>query len=290
MPRCFFSFVVVVRLPIRIQALANWRFLLSYRSHGGAGTHAIRITNAQSFYTPQHGNGRQQVLWQKRRYVHAENPTRDQHGEIRLDEVPSGWQLGGSLVRRRQRQSLDAHRGARRLVCGFQRSGVEASTSRLTARPRCLRRGRSRLQRDNGRRKPGTGGSGEFFFRSIIVILDELPDQVRTLFGINSEHSELDEFVGLNLAGPGGSDDVSLVILLEVDLPARLEFEIIDLQPYRKLALDFARADLLFVGYSHGVLLSRAKRGVRREDSNMCACELSADQCGDDRCQQSFHA
>ena len=89
---------------------------------------------------------------------------------------------------------------------------------------------------------------------------EELPEHVRiAFFGIDGQHAEFDEFVWLNAADPEGADDLALGIFFEVDLPARLELEIIDVQARREVAFHADRRGLAFVGNAHGVLLSCAK-------------------------------
>src|SRR5207245_3062688 len=92
----------------------------------------------------------------------------------------------------------------------------------------------------------------KFLFESVLIILVELPEHVRiAFFGIDGQHAEFDEFVWLNAADPEGADDLALVVFLEVNLPARLELEIIDLQARREVAFDADGRGLPFVGNAH---------------------------------------
>src|SRR5213592_3357177 len=90
-----------------------------------------------------------------------------------------------------------------------------------------LRRRWRRLQCHDRSRVPRTHRPRKFFLRTIIVVLDEFPGQIRSLLRIDSKHSELNELVGLNLACPGRPDDLAFIIFFEIDLPAGFELEII---------------------------------------------------------------
>src|SRR4029077_15792799 len=96
---------------------------------------------------------------------------------------------------------------------------------------------------------------------------------------VDREHSKLDEFVRLNFAGPCGADDLSLVVLFKVDLPALLELKVINLEFGREGAFDFARTDFFLVRNAHRVFLSRADRRFVWIDPNMCGRKPSTNQC-----------
>jgi len=83
------------------------------------------------------------------------------------------------------------------------------------------------------------------------------------------QHAELDEFVRSDFAGPGGAGDLALVVFLEVDLPAGLEFEIVDVQLSREIAFDPNRRDLLLIWHAHGVSFARARSRFLRPDGDV---------------------
>src|ERR1700730_15572464 len=51
------------------------------------------------------------------------------------------------------------------------------------------------LQSDDRGRIPGANRTGELLLHAVFVILDELPGEAGTLFGIQAQHAEFDEFV-----------------------------------------------------------------------------------------------
>src|ERR1700720_1134308 len=151
---------------------------------------------------------------------------------------------------------------------GFTGAGKPGRMERLrfTEVPRLAGLSRNRsaggvglLQSGYRRGQAGTNRTGELFLRSVVVILNELPNQVRAFLGIQSEHAEFDKLIRSHLAAPDGADNLALVIFLKVDLPAGFEFEIVDADAGRELAFDPDALDLLFVRHTHGVLFPRAE-------------------------------
>jgi hypothetical protein len=89
-----------------------------------------------------------------------------------------------------------------------------------------------------------------------------------TFFGVDSEHPELNEFVRLNLPSPSSPDDLAFVVLLELDLPAWFELEVVDLESRRKLAFDLLVSDRRLVRNPHCAFFARPKHRFPRNDSD----------------------
>src|SRR5579863_4784483 len=123
-----------------------------------------------------------------------------------------------------------------------------------------------------------TKRTGERFIRSVVIILNELPHQVRAFFGVQSEHAEFDKLISGHFACPDGADDLALVVLLEIDLPSGLELEIVDADAGRELAFDPDARYLLLVRHAHGVLFPRAVSGLGGSNSDVAESRGSREQ------------
>src|SRR2546425_7996987 len=149
------------------------------------------------------------------------------------------------------------------------------SLTRVSLRFFCSLR---RQQCRHRRRQPGTRRTSELLFGAVLIGLNEFPDQTRALFVVQTEHPEFDEFVRDDSAGPDGADDLARRVFLEINLPAGLEFEVIDVDSARELALDSNRRDLLLVGDAHRVFLARALGGFSRQDSDVGEGQMTEHQ------------
>src|SRR5712691_1293533 len=135
-----------------------------------------------------------------------------------------------------------------------------------------------RRQCSHRRRQPGTRRTRELLLRAVVIVLDESPNQARAVFVIQAKHPEFNELIWDDSARPDGADDSSFVVFLEIDPPAWLEFEVIDVDSARDFAFDPNRRHLLLVGNAHGVFLARALRRFRRQNPDMGERQVTGQQ------------
>jgi hypothetical protein len=75
-----------------------------------------------------------------------------------------------------------------------------------------------------------------------------------------------------------GADNLALIVFLEIELPARLKLEVVNVESAREFALDSNGRHLLLVWHAHGVFLSRALGGFCRCNPDVTEGRVSEQQ------------